>query len=269
MMRRTSAAILPGHRRSRIVIGALVLVAALAATSLFAQRRGRPPEAMPNAPYDGKFTFIRVRYNPGSGTFGDGTFGGRDVKWNHDYPRAELHFGKILSELSLVQTYLGGSNILTADDPALFQYPIAYITEPGFWTVNQKEAEALRNYLLKGGFLIFDDFYGPHWDNFADQMTLVLPEARLVKLDLTHPIFDSFFRIESLEYWHPYQAGYQSEFWGIFEDNDPARRLMVIVNYNNDMTEYWEFSDTDFAPIELTNEAYKLGVNYVIYAMTH
>ena len=60
-----------------------------------------------------------------------------------------------------------------------------------------------------------------------------------------------------------------AEFWGIFEDNDPAKRLMVIANYNSDMTEFWEWSDTDFAPIELTNEAYKLGVNYVIYAMTH
>jgi hypothetical protein len=258
-----------GRRRVFAVRALLVFATVLVAGSLLAQRRMRMQESLPNAPYDGKFTFIRVRYNPGSGTFGDNNFGGRDPKWNHDYPRAELHFGKILSELSLVQAYLGGSNILTADDPALFNYPIAYITEPGFWTVNPAEAEALRNYLLKGGFLIFDDFFGPHWENFEHQMKLVLPEARLVQLDRSHPIFDSFFRIESLEYWHPYQPGYKSEFWGIFEDNDPAKRLLAIINFNNDMTEYWEYSDTDFAPIELTNEAYKLGVNYVIYAMTH
>ncbi|HEX9895745.1 MAG TPA: DUF4159 domain-containing protein [Gemmatimonadales bacterium] len=243
----------------------MILLFLLGAGSVLAQRR-RNSDALPNAAYDGKFTFLRIRYDPGSGGFGDGTFGGRDPKWNHDYPRAELHFSKILKELSLVQAYLGGGNVLMADDPELFKYPIAYISEPGFWTVNEKEAEALRNYLLKGGFLIFDDFEGNHWYNFERQMRLVLPNARLVRLDASHPIFDSFFRIESLEF-----VSYRgvSEFWGIFEDNDPAKRLLAMVNYNSDIAEYWEWSDTDFAPIELTNEAYKLGVNYVIYAMTH
>jgi hypothetical protein len=165
-----------------------------------------------------------------------------------------------------VQTYLGGGNVLRADDPELFKYPIGYITEPGYWSLSEPEALALRQYLQKGGFLIFDDFEGSHWYNFEARMREVLPEGRLVRLEGNHPIFDSFFRIESLEFL-TYRG--VAEFWGIFEDNDPAKRLMVIANYNSDMTEFWEWSDTDFAPIELTNEAYKLGVNYVIYAMTH
>ncbi|HKP29366.1 MAG TPA: DUF4159 domain-containing protein [Gemmatimonadales bacterium] len=249
----------------RIVV---VLALAVIATSLVAQRRSRNADALPNTPYDGKFTFVRIKYNPG-GMGGDGGFGYGDPRWNHDYPRAEAHFGKILSELSLVPTFQGGGNVLTFDDPELFNYPIAYLTEPGFWSVNQKETEGMRAWLAKGGFLIVDDFVGNQWYNFEEKLKIVLPDARLVHLDASHPIFDSFFRIASLDFYHPYFQGAHSEFFGVFEDNDPAKRLMIIVNYNNDVAEYWEWSDTDFAPIELTNEAYKLGINYVLYAMTH
>ena len=166
-------------------------------TTLLAQRRQRAPDALPNTPYDGKFTFVRIRYNPG-GMGGEGGFGYGDPRWNHDYPRAEGHFGKILSELSLVPTYLGGGNVLTFDDPELFKYPIAYLTEPGFWSANQKEAEGMRNWLAKGGFLIFDDFVRNEWYNFEAGAQRCCPrrggEARA-----SHPIFDSFFRIESLD----------------------------------------------------------------------
>ena len=99
-------------------------------------------------------------------------------------------------------------------------------------------------------------------------MQKVLPNSRIVKLDTSHPIFDSFFRITTLDYQHPY-FGQASEFHGIFEDNDPSKRLMVVVNYNNDIGDYWEWSDAGFVPIELSNEAYKLGVNYLMYALTH
>src|SRR5690606_7215125 len=129
---------------------------------------------------------------------------------------------------------------------------------------SEAEVQGLRNYLLKGGFLIVDDFVANQWLNFEAQMRKVLPEARFVPLTPAHPIFDSFYRIESLDYDHPVFPGNPSQFLGIFEDNDPTRRLMVIVNYNNDIGEYWEFSDTGLFPIDLSNTAYKLGVNYVV-----
>jgi hypothetical protein len=87
-------------------------------------------------------------------------------------------------------------------------------------------------------------------------------------LDATHPVFHSFFALDTLDFRHPYE-GVQSEFWGIHEDNDPEKRLMAIINYNNDIGELWEFSATGWFPIPLTNEAYKLGINYIVYAMTH
>lgn len=242
--------------------GVLLLLVAAGAGILAAQfpGRGRAQAFAKNVPYDGRFTFARIRYEVGFG---------RDLPWSHDYPRAEQHFTKILSELSSVVAYQGGGNIFTLDDPELMHYPVAYMSEPGFWTLTPAEVAGMRAYLAKGGFMIFDDFAGDQWYNFEEQLRVVLPDARLIPLDVSHPIFDSFFRIESLDFMHPYYRGYHAQFLGVFEDNDPTKRMLAIVNYNNDISEYWEWSDTDFAPIELSNEAYKLGINYVIYAMTH
>lgn len=239
------------------------------AGTLSAQRRGADVdfEALKTS-YDGRFVFVRLRYNPLPGFSGGGGYFRGDLKWDHDYPRAERHLMQILDELTAIEPYTSGSNILTVDDPELFKFPVAYLVEPGFWSVSETEAESLRNYLLKGGFLIVDDFYNRQWLNFAQRIREVLPEARLIELEATHPVFHSFFDIETLDHRHPYY-GVKSIFYGIFEDNDPGKRLMVVVNFNNDIGESWEYSNTGFIPIELSNEAYKLGVNYIVYAMTH
>ena len=220
-------------------------------------------DAPPNPKYDGRFTYARIKF-----TIMGNEFGRRDIKWGHDYPKADHHFPKIIQELTTVRTRTEESVILALDDPELFKFPFAYMCEPGFWLPNDKEVVGLRNYLLKGGFLIIDDFVGPHWNNFETQMRKVLPEARLIPLTADLPIFDSFYRISSLDYDHPYY-GVKAQFYGIFEDNDPHKRMMAIVNYDYDVSEYWEFSDEGLFPIDLSNEAYKLGVNYLIYAFSH
>ena len=256
----------PGARLVTLGIVVTLLATTLAAQEMRGGRRDRE-ETVPfagNEQYDGRFTFARIRFNP---LGGEGGFR-RDLKWDHDFPRAERNLMKIVRELSSIRPYMNGGNVFTADDPALHRFPIAYLSEPGFWTVSEAEATGLRTYLQKGGFLIFDDFFGGHWFNFEAQMLKVLPNARIMRLEPSHPIFDSFFHITSFDYRHPY-FGAASEFHGIFEDNDPSKRLMVIVNYNNDIGDYWEWSDGGFVPIELSNEAYKLGVNYLMYALTH
>ncbi len=251
----------------RVVLAVLGLT--IAATVVVAQQfggrgrnRGRDP--LPNASYDGRYTFFRVRFEPYTG--------GRDLKWDHDYPRAESHFMKILRELTTIKPRFDGGNIYSFDEPEMFKYPIAYVSEPGYWTLTEAEAVSLRNYLLKGGFVIFDDFAGgDDWANFEARMREVLPNANLVRLEASHPIFDSFFHIEekTLHMEHPYYKQYLAEFYGIYEDNDPGKRLIAIINFNNDVGDYMEWSDEGFLPIDLSNEAYKLSVNYVVYALTH
>ena len=150
----------------------------------------------------------------------------------------------------------------------MHRYPLAYMSEPGYWTQTDEQAASLRAYLLKGGFLVFDDFHGEHWTNFEAQVQRVLPGAQLVELDVSHPVFHSFFDITTLEMDEMY-IGYTPAFYGVFEDNDPTQRLMIVANYNNDIGEYWEFDGTGWLPIDLTNDAYKFGVNYAMYALTH
>ena len=214
--------------------------------------------------YHGQLTFVRLRWNSG---FGRGGFG---AAWNHDLPRAEQHLSMIVRELSLVDMRTDGSKILMLDDPELFKYPIAFMWEPGFWTMSDAEALSFRAYLQKGGFAVFEDFDGPEqWANFAEQMARVLPGARWVRLDKSHRLYRSFFEIHDIDsILHP-MSRIRPSYYGLFEDNDPAKRLMVVANFDNDVPEYWEWSGEGLFPFDTSNEAYKLGVNYLIYGMTH
>jgi hypothetical protein len=242
----------------------LILAIVVPLLTVAAQRRGfrgSPGDnPNPNVAYDGRFTFVRVKFEPLGGS--------RDLKWDHDYPRAENHFMKILDEVTAMHPRLDGSNIHTFDDPEIFKFPVAYVSEPGFWTMIPEELVGIRDYVNKGGFVIFDDFTREHWYNFEARWREAFPGLRLIQLELSNAIFDSFFHIESLAMQHP-QNGMAAEFWGAYEDNDPTKRLVMIANFNNDIGDYMEFSDEGFLPISLTNEAYKLAVNYVVYAMTH
>jgi hypothetical protein len=100
-------------------------------------------------------------------------------------------------------------------------------------------------------------------------MKRVLPDVRMVELDITHPIFHAFFDVATLDFVPYYGRAEKALFIGAFENNDPSKRLLFIANYNNDVGEYWEWSDTGWTPIDLSNEAYKLGVNYIVYGLTH
>jgi hypothetical protein len=232
-----------------------------------------------NPAYDGRFTFARLKYTSGPG----GYYYCRGLPaWAHGYlpcqggVRAEESLMKIMTEVSYLGPRVEESGIFALDDPELCKYPVAYMTEPGFWTMTDKEGAGLRAYLLKGGFVIFDDFRadgyfnsGGGWQNFEGNIRRALPELRLIPLDASYPIFDSFFQIKTFDIIpQSYDRG-RPEFYGLFEDNDPKKRMMAIVNHNTDISDFWEFSATGFRPTSESNEAYKLGVNYIIYGLTH
>jgi len=239
-----------------IALCVLCVGAALAQDFGFRSRRMAPIH-VEKTPYDGLFTFARLRH---------GLEMGREPPWAHDYPTAERHFAQILKEITLITPNLDKSNVLTQDDPDLFASPILYVSEPGYWTMTDEELANLGEYVRKGGFLIFDDFRGEHYFNFQEQVQRLIPNARLVEIDPGHQVFHSFFDIDIKQ-----TQGYygQASFQGVFEDNDPEKRLLLVANYNHDLGELWEFSSTGLNPVDLTNDAYKYGVNYVVYAMTH
>ena len=252
-------------RHARYIVAAAILAAAAAAAAQSIDPRGYQYDQ----PYDGRIMFMRLRWFEAGGS-GFGRRGGFSNAWNHDYPRAEQHLSQILDELTSLDIVTDGSRILALDDPDIFRYPIAFMWEPGFWNLTDREAESFRAYLLKGGFAVFEDFDGPQqWAVFDAQMHRVLPEARFVRLDNTHAIFDSFFTIRDIDaIVHP-MSRIRPSYYGIFEDNDPTKRLMVVANFDNDVPEYWEWSGQGLFPFDASNEAYKLGVNYIIYGLTH
>jgi hypothetical protein len=251
---------------------ALILLLGGAAAALFAQDRvfgRRTPQNYDgvNIGYDGKLAFVRVRYATSLGGFGR-RGGNREPAWAHDYPTADIHMMKIVDNLTTVSPHVDGSNIYQLDDPELMNHPIAYMSEPGQWTMNDEEAKGLRTYLLKGGFLILDDFRGPDWYNLEEQMKRAVPEWHFVELERSHPIFNAFFEIKDLRFLTSYSEYGLPSYWGMFEDNDPSKRLVAIANRDNDLGEYWEYSDTGYDPVDFSNEAYKFGVNYFIYGLT-
>jgi hypothetical protein len=261
----------------------VLIVAAVSAVTVTAQRRRffdspTPIDFPPNPAYDGRFTFARLKYTSGPGGY---YYYGLPA-WAHGYGydpdpdrgRSERNLMKILNEISELKPRVDEGEILALDDPALCKYPVAYMTEAGYWTLTDREAAAFRAYLLKGGFVIFDDFRDPPrggggWENFEANMQRVLPGARIVDMDPSHPIFHSFFDIDSFDIVpQDYDRG-RPVFRGLFEDNDPKKRLVAIVNFNTDISNFWEFSGTGFRPVEESNEAFKLGVNYIMYGLTH
>jgi hypothetical protein len=267
----------PYLRRQTVVVLAVVLCLTGAAFAEFRAFDGTGLEtANRNIPYDGRFTFARLRYTTAPGGY---YYCGLPA-WAHGYTscrggaRAEESLMKILNELTFLNPHIEDSVVLAVDDPQLMKYPISYMTEAGFWTLDDKEAAAFRAYLQKGGFAIFDDFRDPPrggggWENFEANMRRVIPGAQFVDLHPSQAVFNAFFAIGSFDIIpQAYDQG-RVVIRGLFEDNDPAKRLIAIANFNTDISDYWEFSATGFRPIDESNEAYKLGVNYIVYGMTH
>ncbi len=229
------------------------------------------PTPRDNVPYDGRFTFVRLSYQ----TLPGGYWYRGQPAWSHGYPTSERNLMNIISALTSMIPHVDRSNTLGIDDPEIFKYPVLYIIEPSWWQMTDGEARALRAFLDKGGFVIVDDFKteewrgGRGWAQFADNMARIDRHAQFLDLDASHPIFHQFFDIDSLDIFpQAYNAGLPI-FRGLFDDNDPSKRLRMFVAYNTDISQFWEWSERGLRPMDQTNEAYKLGVNALIYGLTH
>jgi len=143
--------------------------------------------------------------------------------------------------------------------------------------LSQEEADILREYLQRGGFFVVDDFHGTYeWENFETQIRKVLPSCKIEEIPISHPVFHCFFDIEALIQVPGAQMlysgvtyekdGYDPHFRGIF---DETGRLIVMINFNSDLGDAWEWADVPYYPEKYSSAAYRLGINYIIYSMTH
>lgn len=208
---------------------------------------------------------------------GWGGRGGRGGSWATDYPKGDQQFLVVLKRLVRLNAY-DWENAVPLDDPILRHFPIVYAVEVGRMDLSEPEVEGLRSYLEQGGYLIVDDFWGSReWAQFEYNMRRVFPERPIVDLPLDHPLFSAFYDIEEIKqvpnnrnaangYQTHERDGYTPYVKGIFDD---LGRLMVVINWNTDLGDAWEWAESPYYPLEYSTFAYELGANMIIYGMTH
>lgn len=248
----------PTRRRAIIAVLSLCLLAP-AAWAQFGGGRFNSYVG-PNTPYNGRFTFARIRYTQGY-----------RLAWGVDYPQMERNFLVILDDLASLDLNRTATNVYTLDDPALNNHTVAWLTEPSYWIPTDAEAKGLRDWFGRGGFLIIDDFFfQDQWDRFEQAMRRVIPDVRFFRLDASHPIFKTFFSITKLdEMHHPSNAAARAEYYAIYENNDPSARMLSIISFNNDIGDYMEWSGDGYFPVNLSNNAYKYATNFLLYGLMH
>jgi uncharacterized protein DUF4159 len=226
------------------------------------------------------FTFVRIRYSSygrGWGGYGGGYGGG---KWATDYPDSDLNFSFRLQQLTSLEVDPNGK-IIELTDPALFDFPWIYLIEPGNMVLEDAEVAALRKYLLNGGFLMVDDFWGEYeWQNFYENIKRVFPDREPIELPLEHEIFHCVYdlkkkpQVPSIHAWYSgrtFEGGGGDglpHYRGIFDDKG---RMMAIICHNTDLGDGWEREgeDPNYFKEMAEKWSYPLGINILTYAMTH
>ena len=237
-----------------------------------------------------EFVFGRLMYpnNPYAQFGGRGfRFGGRDwreggTSWTQDYPRADRHFLVALRRLTRLNARSVEQPVNPDDGDDIYNWPWLAAGEMGDWYLSAQEAKTLREYLLRGGFLYLDDFWGPdEWARFEVTMKNVFPDREIVEIDnadmIFHSVYDLDDRYQILGQWAlpgrggrggmRYRVeGTHAEWKGIYDDH---KRLMVAMSFNSDVGDSWEFADDPDYPDKYSELGIRIGVNYVMYAMSH
>jgi hypothetical protein len=263
-------------------------VALLLMVGALAQRgRFRAPEGEETAPpREAEFHFLRLeytdlpQYHRGWGySSRDGTGTGW---WLVDWPEADNHFSRGVERLTRVDT--GDPRHFRLTDDRIFEYPWIYATQTGWWGLSETEILRLREYLLRGGFLVVDDFWGAEqWENFRETMDRVLPNHPITDLVETDSVMHVLYDIEQKDLTAiPGSRHLRGGPGGTVqivlpEGEDPAwraiyddkNRMVVAVNFNTDVGDAWEFADVPYYPEKMTTLAYRYGINYLVYSMTH
>ena len=267
----------------------LVLLVLLAAAAAYAQRGrfSRPETEDTEIPTrNAEFHFIRVEYTDlpqYHRSFGySSRVGEGSGWWLMDWPSADNHFTAGIERLSRIDT--GDPRHMRLTDDRLFDYPWIYATQTGWWGLTDAEIKRLGEYLRRGGYLVVDDFWGPEqWDVFRQTMQRVLPDEPISNLSDTDSVMHVLYDIQEKD--HTFIPGSRHlrpgpngttvivqppgtvpAWLGMY---DKKGHMVVAVNYNTDMADAWEFADVPYYPEAMTTLAYRYGLNYIVYAMTH
>src|SRR5499427_8651942 len=279
----------PGHSRMlrRTVVLFLLLFSISPALVTIFEAGDMPVDENP------EFFFTRLAYTEngsrGWGRFvpknfrcpefgGGGWFPQQGLGWSMDSPGADCKYMGGIHRLTNLHVF-PNPNMIRITDPDLFKYPYAYMVEPGGLDLTDEEVKILRQYLLRGGFIHADDFWGLREKaNFEDEMKRILPEYTMQVLPLSHEVFHTFYDIEEVMQIPGERRGCLGlPGWERPDDKEPRiygisdekGRLMVVVTYNSDLGDAWEYMDEKCYPEKFSGQAYRLGMNFIIYGMTH
>ncbi len=269
---------------SRIIFGLALVGALFAFQRPFREFPGveymrfeRPPDWQEN----GEWAFARLMFPGGendgyAGRF-DGDWRQGMTLWTQDFPRADRHFSAALRRLTRIQTR-SVEQCVNLDEGDAYDWPWLYAVQVGEWGLTRAQGAELREYLLRGGFFVADDFHGTYeWQMFEQRIKYVFPDRPIVDIPDADPIFHSVYdldkRIQVPGSAHLgqgckscNQGGYGAHWRGIYDDKG---RVMVAISYNSDIGDAWEYADDAMYPAKFADMAMRLGVNYVIYSMTH
>ena len=236
-------------------------------------------EFSPNA----EFHFLRMEYTDYMRRgFGNVSRRGRASGWwAQDWPDADEHFSKGVQRLTRMD--VGDPQHVSLTDPRLFDYPWIYATQVGYWVLSDEETSRLREYLLRGGFIMTDDFWdlngSQEWDVFTEAMNRVLPGQPVTDIGLDDSVMHVLYDIQEkdlmfipgsrhLDYsGRVYQPPGTKSAWRAMYD--PKNRMVVSINFDTDIGDAWEFADVPYYPEAMTALAYRYGINYLMYSITH
>lgn len=268
-------------RRRKLAVSAMVIL--MLAAAALAQRRSQPvdypfdegaPVVMPpDANEKTEFAFARLRYPNWQSN--DRMWSMRG-SWSIDYPKADRQFMSGVRRLTRLHVR-SVEQIVDLESDDIFNWPWIYAVESGHWDLPDKQAAKLREYLLRGGFLMTDDFHGTmEWEIMMASMSRVFPDRPVVNIPANDPIFHILYNLDdkfqvpgTVNY--PFNKtyeydGYEPEWKGIYDDKG---RLMVAICHNMDLGDAWEWADSPHYPEKYAGLAYRIGINYIIYAMSH
>lgn len=209
--------------------------------------------------------------------YGSSNWSEGGTSWTQDYPRADRHFAAALRRLTRIHARSVEQPVNLDDGDDVFNWPWLNAGEMGDWKLTDLQAKALREYLLRGGFLMLDDFWGTEeWDRFEESMKLVFPDRPIVEIEDADAIFHTVYDLDD-RYQVPGQwalrrgttyrnDGAVAHWKGIYDDHD---RVMVAMSFNSDIGDSWEWADDPMYPEKYSALGIRIGVNYVVYAMTH
>jgi hypothetical protein len=205
--------------------------------------------------------FVAARWHFGT----NGAIG--HMGWSHNYPQSDQHLNEFLERATGLDLEVSSYRLVELGSEEVFDYPFAYVSEPGEMELTEQEVLNLREFIQRGGFVLMDDFDGAEqWNQMRSQIIKTFPGKDFTLLPLTHVVFSAHTPLDNLQAMAEHVPGGEIAYYGLFDDTG---RLAIMAGHNNDLANFWDWYGDGSMPLKPSTDAFRLGTNAVIYSLTH